>query len=70
LKSINEKNKKKYDLQTKNIEITVGDKVLLRNEVGHKIDFKYTRPYNVEKIEERDNIKKKNNKNKQYIKID
>jgi len=37
----------------------------LKNETGHKLDFKYTRPYKVESIEEKDNIVISNNRNKE-----
>ena len=38
--------------------------MLLKNEVGHKLDFKYTGPYIVEKIEDNDNIVISGNKSK------
>jgi len=54
------KNKEFYDLTTNDI----GDKVLLKNETGHKLDSKYTGPYTVESLEENENIIISNNKNK------
>ena len=51
-----QKNKELYDLKTRDITLSIGDKVLLKNEVGHKLDFRYTGPYTVEKIEDKDNI--------------
>jgi len=36
----------------------------LKNETGHKLDFKYTGPYKVESIEENDNTVISKNKNK------
>jgi len=36
--------------------LKVGDQVLLKNETGHtKLDFKYSRPYTVDRIQENDN---------------
>jgi len=58
------KNKELYDLKLNDISISIGDKVLLKNETGHKLDFKYTGPYTVVKIEERDNIVISNDKKK------
>jgi len=34
-----ENNKIVYDQKIKNIDISVGDQVLLRNETGHKLDY-------------------------------
>jgi len=39
----------------------------LKNETGHKLDSKYTGPYSVEQIGDRDNITIINNKNKKQI---
>ncbi|NUL20231.1 hypothetical protein HUN27_25735, partial [Agrobacterium tumefaciens] len=58
------KNKELYDLKLNDISISIGDKVLLKNETGHKLDFKYTGLYTVVKIEERDNIVISNDKKK------
>lgn len=49
-------NKKNHDLKTKNIEITIEDKVLLSNEVAHKSYAKYTGLYKIESIKDRNNI--------------
>jgi len=57
-------NKIVYDQKIKNIDISVGDQVLLRNETGHKLDYQYTGPYKVTEIGERSNIIITNNKNK------
>ena len=51
-----QKNKELYDLKTRDITLSIGDKVLLKNEVGHKLDFRYTGLYRVEKIEDKNNI--------------
>jgi len=59
-----ENNKIVYDQKIKNIDISVGDQVLLRNETGHKLDYQYTGPYKVTEIGERNNIIITNNKNK------
>jgi len=59
-----ENNKIVYDQKIKNIDISVGDQVLLRNETGHKLDYQYTGPYKVTEIGERSNIIITNNKNK------
>jgi len=53
-----------YDQKIKNIDISVGDQVLLRNETGHKLDYQYTGPYKVTEIGERNNIIITNNENK------
>jgi len=58
------KNKELYDSKAKEIHLSIGDKVLLRNEVGHKLDFQYTGPYRIEKLEDRDNIIISGNNNK------
>jgi len=42
----------------------MGDKVLLKNEIGHKLDSKYTGPYTVESLEVNENIRISNNKTK------
>jgi len=34
-----------YDEKTENFELKVGDKVLIRNETGHKLDPVYLGPY-------------------------
>lgn len=67
LEAHKEKNKENYDLKIKDIELEVGDKVLLRNEVGHKLDFKYTGPYKIESIGDNNNITLLTNKNKKQI---
>jgi len=63
-----EENKRKniefYDLKAKDIDIFMGDKVLLKNEIGHKLDSKYTGPYTVESLEVNENIRISNNKTK------
>lgn len=43
-------NQENYYLNPKNIEIAIGDKVLLRYEVGNELDATYTAPYQVESI--------------------
>jgi len=53
-----------YDLTAIDIDISIGDKVLLKNETGHKLNSKYTGPYTVERLEENENIIISNNKNK------
>jgi len=62
-----EKNKENnnivYDQKIKNIDILVGDQVLLRNETGHKLDYQYTVPYKVTEIGKINNIIITNNKN-------
>ena len=58
------RNKILYDQKVRNIDISVGDQVLLKNETGHKLDPKYTGPYKVTEIGDRDNIVITNNKNK------
>jgi len=68
-----EKNKKNnkilYDQKINNKDISEGDKVLLRNETGHKLDYEYNGPYKVTKIGDRKNIVI-TYKNKQLIRID
>jgi len=59
-----ENNKIVYDQKIKNIDISVGDQVLLRNETGHKLDYQYTGPYKQTEIGKRNNIIITNNKNK------
>lgn len=49
-------NKKIYDLKIKNMEIALGDKVLLRNEVSHKLVAKYTGHFKIESVEDRNII--------------
>jgi len=44
--------------------MSIGDKVLLKNETGHKLDSKYTGQYRVESLEENENKIISNNKNK------
>jgi len=39
----------------------------LKYETGHKLDLKYTGPYRVEQIGDKDNITIINNKNKKQI---
>jgi len=36
------KNKEFYDFMAIDIDISIGDKVSLKNETGHKLDSKYT----------------------------
>jgi len=50
------KNKEFYDLTANDIDIYIGNKVLLKNEIGHKLDSKYTGPYTVECSEDNENI--------------
>jgi len=57
------KNKEFFDLTANDIDISIGDKVLLKNETGHKLDSKYTGPYTVESLEDNENIIISNNKN-------
>jgi len=60
-------NKTLYDQKINNIDISVGDQVLLRNETGHKLDYRYTGPYKVTKIGDRNNNVITNNKNKKQL---
>jgi len=61
----NKKNNKiLYDQKINNVDISVGDKVVLRNETGHKLDYQYTGPYKLTEIGERNNIIITNNKKK------
>jgi len=39
-----------FMIRARNLDILVGDKVLLNNETGHKLDLKYTGPYKVTEI--------------------
>jgi len=48
--------KQLYDKKTSDFQLKIGDKVILRNESGHKLDPVYIGPYTVETIEDRDNI--------------
>jgi len=58
------RNKLLYDHKANDIDISLGDQVLLKNETGHKLDPKYTGPYIVTEIGDRDNIVITNNKQK------
>lgn len=58
------KNKEYYDRKVLDKEIIINDKVLLRNETGHKLDNRYLGPYIVVGIEEPNNIIIKDDKNK------
>jgi len=58
------RNKLLYDHKANDIDISVGDQVLLKNETGHKLDPKYTGPYIVTEIGDRDNIVITNSKQK------
>jgi len=61
MKEENKKNNKiLYDQNINNIDISVGDKTL-RHETGHTLDYKYTNPYKVSEIGDRNNIN--NNEN-------
>jgi len=64
LESHKKKQKIRYEKNSLDFDLKIGDQVLLKNETGHKLDFKYTGPYKVESIEENDNIVISNNKNK------
>jgi len=58
------KQKISYDKTSLDFDLKIGDQVLLKNETGHKLDYKYTSPYKVTEIGERNNIIITNNKNK------
>lgn len=60
-----ERQKIYYDRNSKNIEVKIGDKILLKNETGHKLDGKYTGPYKVISLKDNGNIEisVKGNKN-------
>jgi len=48
----------------------MGDKVLLKNETGHKLDSKYTGPCTVESLEANENtIISNNNKGERYSRV-
>jgi len=59
-----QKQKISYDKSTLDFDFKIGKQVLLKNKTGHKLYFKYTGPYKVESIEEKDNKVFSNNKNK------
>jgi len=40
-------------MSTLNFDIRIGDRVLLKNKTGHKLDFKLTGPYKVESMEKK-----------------
>lgn len=50
-----EKQKEQYDRNIKDMKINVGDLVLVRNEVGHKLDNRYLGPFMVKEILENNN---------------
>jgi len=54
------KQKIRYDLET-------GDKALLNNETGHKLDFSYTGPYTITELGARDNITILSSKHKKKV---
>ena len=70
-KNIIEKYKEKqkifYDKTTLDIEFKIGDKVLLRNEAGHKLDNKYLGPFSVVRIEDDGNVLILGKKNKKQV---
>jgi len=57
----------KYDRNISNFELKIGDKILLKNETGHKLDNNYLGPYLVSEIGDNDNITIIGNKNKKQI---
>lgn len=59
--------KLRYDRNTNNFELKIGDKVLLRKETGHKLDKRYEGPYDVVDIGINDNITIKTGSKKQQI---
>jgi len=65
LDKIKIRNKMHYDKQVLDFKTKIGDKVLLRNETGHKLDPEYIGPFTVVALEENNNIIIKNNKNKE-----
>ena len=48
--------KRYYDNNVKELNIDIGDKVILMNEVGHKLDFKYKGPYRIDRIDDNGNV--------------
>jgi len=67
LKSHKLKQKISYDKTSLDFDLKIGDQVLLKNETGPKLDLKYTGPYRVEQIGDRDNITIIYNKNRKQI---
>jgi len=57
----------KYDRNISNFELKIGDKILLKNENGHKLDNNYLGPYLVSEVGDNDNITIKRNINKKQI---
>lgn len=62
-----ERQKMLYDKKVNDFTIKVGNLVLLKNEVGHKLQNKYLGPYTVVEIKDRDNIKIESNTGKTQI---
>lgn len=56
LDSAKVKRKEHYDMNTEQLDLNLGDLVLLRNEVGHKLENRYEGPYKVIEIRDNDNI--------------
>lgn len=58
------KNKYYYDEKLTSLDLKIGDKVILRNDSGHKLDPVYLGPFEVVEIEKNNNIVIKTNKDK------
>lgn len=56
------KRKENYDKVSKQINYKVGDKVLVRNETGNKLEMLYKGPYRIEKVESPNVVIKLDNK--------
>jgi len=57
-----------YDKNCLDFDLKIGDQVLLKNETGHKLEYKYTGPYTVIGIGDNDNIRISNiNKKEQKV---
>lgn len=65
IKLLESKNKRKvyYDKKSHPIQCKVGDRVLLKNQIGNKLDKIYTGPYEIVEIDPPNVIILKNNKN-------
>jgi len=66
LESNKRKQKFYYDKNCFDFELKIGDQVLLKNETGHKIEYKYTGPYTVIGIGDNENIRISNINKKEH----
>lgn len=58
------KQKQFYDRQSREIQLQIGDLVLLKNEVGHKLENRYLGPFTVVELRNNSNVTIEDNKKK------